>query len=316
LGRTVACVSRREHSPLLTGPVGIALLVLAWSSTFTATKIGLEDAPPLLFGGLRTLLGGLVVAVLAWHRAGPPDLRRTWPVHAVVGFWNVVVFFALQTLAILALPSGLAAVLIYLQPLIVAVLAWRLLGESMTTLKVVGLLIGFAGIVLVSTGAFEGHVSAEGVAYAVLGALVWAIGTVAFKRSEGRVDQLWAVAVPFVGGGVVLTVVGAVTEGTDIAWTGSFVAALAYASLAGSALAWVLWFGLVAAGEASRASAYIFLVPVVAVLLGVVLLDETFRAVQAAGSVLVVAGIYLVNRRAREEGDDWARAPFRRPWSG
>ena len=73
--------------------------------------------------------------------------------------------------------------------------------------------------------------------------------------------------------------------------------ALIYASLVGTALAWGLWLGLVASGEASRASAYIFMVPVVAVLLGVLLLDETFRLVQAAGSVLVVAGIYLVNRR-------------------
>ena len=98
---------------------------------------------------------------------------------------------------------------------------------------------------------------------------------------------------------MVLTVIGAVTEGIDIAWTGGFVAALIYASLIGTALAWGLWFGLVATGEASRASSYIFMVPVVAVLLGVLLLDETFRLVQVAGSVLVVAGIYLVNRRAR-----------------
>lgn len=303
-GRTVACVSSRgstrTRASLLTGPLGIALLVLAWSSTFTAAKIGLEDAPPLLFGGLRTLLGGLVVAALAWRRAGPLDLRGTWRVHAELGFWNVVVFFALQTLAIQALPSGLAAVLIYLQPLLLAVLAWRFLGESMNAAKVVGLLVGFAGIVLVSAGAFDGHISAAGVAYAVLGALVWARGTVSFKRSQDRVDHLWAVAVPFVGGGLVLTALGAITEGTDIVWSGGFVAALLYTSLIGSALAWVLWFGLVASGEASRASSYIFLVPVAAVLLGVLLLDETFRVEQVAGSVLVVAGIYLVNRRVRD----------------
>ena len=263
----------------LTGPLGIALLVLAWGSTFTAIKVGLEDAPPLVFGGIRSVIGGLVVAAIAWARSGPPDLRRTWPVHTVLGFWNVVAFFALQTLAIMALPSGLASVLIYLQPLLVAVLAWRLLGESMGAAKVVGLVIGFAGIVLVSTGALGGHISTEGVTYAVVGAVVWAIGTIAFKRNQDKVDHLWAVAIPFVAGGLVLTVIGAITEGFDIAWTARFVAALIYASLIGTALAWGLWLGLVASGEASRASAYIFMVPVVAVLLGVLLLDETFRLV-------------------------------------
>jgi drug/metabolite transporter (DMT)-like permease len=167
----------------------------------------------------------------------------------------------------------------------------------MNPAKVVGLLLGFSGIVLVSSGAISGHVSPEGIGYAVLGALVWAIGTVAFKSRQNRVDQLWAVAVPFTGGGILLTVAGALVGGEEIAWSGQFVAALLYASLAGSALAWGLWFGLVASGEASRASAYIFMVPVVAVLLGVALLDESFRVVQAVGSLFVVAGIYLVNRR-------------------
>ena len=275
----------------------IALLVLAWGSTFTAIAVGLDHAPPLVFGGIRSVLGGLVVAVVAWARSGPPDLRRTWRSHAALTWWNVVVFFALQTLAIQALPSGLAAVLIYLQPLLVAVLAWRLLGESMGATKVVGLVLGLTGIALVSSGALAGRISAPGVAYAVLGAVSWAIGTIVFKQHQQRVDALWAVAVPFVVGGSVLTVVGALTEGTEIAWTGDFVAALAYSSLIGTALAWGLWLGLVASGEAGRASAYIFMVPVLAVLLGVLLRDEAFRAVQVAGSLLVVLALYLVNRR-------------------
>ena len=286
----------------LTGPLGIGLLVLAWGSTFTAIEIGLEDCPPILFGGIRSVIGGLAMACFAWARTGRPDLRRTWRVHGVLTWWNVVAFFTLQTLAIMALPSGLAAVLIYLQPLLVALLAWRLLGESMGALKVAGLLVGFAGILLVSAGAFDGHIRPAGVVYAVLGAVTWAIGTIAFKQRQDLVDPLWAVAVPFVVGGLVLTALGLVAEGGGITWSGRFVAALAYAAVVGTALAWALWLGLVASGEASRASAYIFVVPVVAVLLGVVLLGETFRAGQVAGSVLVVVGIFLVNRRPQRTG--------------
>lgn len=275
----------------------VALLVLAWGSTFTAIKIGLDDAPPLLFGGIRSVLGGLLMAVVARSRSGPPDLRRTWRVHAVLTWWSVIAFFALQTLAITALPSGLASVLIYLQPLLVALLAWRLLGESMGGFKVVGLLLGFAGIVLVSAGALGGHISGAGVGYAVLAAITWSIGTIVFKQRAGRVDSLWAVAVPFVVGGLVLTVVGALTEGVDVNWTGRFVAALIYSAVIGTALAWGLWLGLVSSGEASTASAYIFSVPVVAVLLGVLVLGESFKAAQVAGSALVVLGLFLVNRR-------------------
>jgi O-acetylserine/cysteine efflux transporter len=275
--------------------VAIVLLVLAWGSTFAAVKIGLDSAPPILFGGIRSLLGGAVMAVLASARSGLPDLRTTWPAYAVLTLLNVVLFFGLQTLAILELPSGLAAVLIYLQPVLVGVLAAALLGERLTTAKVAGLLLGFAGIVAVSVGAFSGHVSVPGVGYAVLAALVWALGTIAFKSYSARIDGWWAVAVSFVVGGVMLTLAGAAAEGTAISWSAEFVAAFLYAALVGTALSWSLWFGLVGSGEAGRAASYIFFVPLVSLAIGSVFLHETLGPSLLAGAGLVIFGVYLVN---------------------
>jgi drug/metabolite transporter (DMT)-like permease len=282
-----------------TSVAAVVLLVLAWGSTFAAVKIGLDSAPPVLFGGLRSILGGAVMVVLALTRSGRPALRETWPVYGVLTLLNVVLFFGLQTLAILELPSGLAAVLIYLQPVLVGVLAAPLLGESLTGSKVAGLLLGFAGIVVVSIGAFSGHTSLLGVGYAVVGALVWALGTISFKKYAGRVDVWWAVAIPFLVGGVVLTVAGAAVEGTSIDWSGEFVAAFVYAALVGTAMSWSLWFGLVGSGEAGRAAAYIFFVPLVSLLIGAVFLHESLGPSLLAGAALVIVGVYLVNRRSR-----------------
>ncbi len=275
----------------------VVLLVLAWGSTFAAVKIGLDSAPPILFGGIRSVLGGAVMVVLAFGRSGRPALRDTWPAYAVLTLLNVVMFFSLQTLAILELPSGLAAVLIYLQPVLVGVLAAPLLGEALTGPKMAGLLLGFAGIVVVSAGAFRGNASLLGVGYAVVGALVWALGTIAFKRYAERVDVWWAVAIPFLVGGVVMTLGGAATEGTAISWSGEFVAAFAYAALVGTALSWSLWFGLVGAGDAGRAASYIFFVPLISLAIGGVLLHETLGPSLLAGAALVILGVYLVNRR-------------------
>jgi drug/metabolite transporter (DMT)-like permease len=275
----------------------VVLLVLAWGSTFAAVKIGLDSAPPVLFGGLRSLLGGAVMVVLAASRSGRPSLRHTWPAYAVLTLLNVVLFFTLQTLAIMELPSGLAAVLIYLQPVLVGVLAAPLLGESLTGSKIAGLLLGFTGIVVVSWGAFSGHASLLGVGYAVVGALVWALGTIAFKRYDGRVDALWSVAIPFLVGGIVLTGAGAAVEGTSIDWSGEFVAAFAYAALVGTALSWSLWFGLVSSGDAGRAASYIFFVPLVSLVIGAVFLHESLGPSLLVGAALVILGVYLVNRR-------------------
>ncbi len=281
------------------GTLGIVVLILAWGSTFAAVKVGLEDAPPLLFAGLRSVLGGATMAVLAATRSGGPRLRGNVGVYGWLTLLNVVGFFGLQTLTIMALPSGLAAVLIYLQPVLTGVLAAPLLGEALGIAKVAGLLLGFAGIVVVSAGAVRGHVSGLGVGLAVVSALVWSLGTIAVKLFQGRVDPWWAVALPFLVGGSVLTVVGLAVEGAGVGWSWRFAAALGYAGLVGTALAWALWFALVGSGEASRASTYIFFVPLVSLVVGAVLLGERIGLSLLAGAALVIAGVSLVNRGPR-----------------
>jgi len=266
-------------------------------------KVGLDYAPPVLFAGLRTLLSGVIMTAVALVWGGAPNLGRDWRVFAYLGAFNVVLFIGAQTFAVLYLPSGTAAVLIYLQPILVGVLAWTVLGEPLTATKVVGLLLGFAGIVAVSSAGLldaTGEVTLLGVVSGVASALFWAIGTVGFKRYEARISTLWAVALPFLIGGVVLTTLGLFTERlSDISWTGPFVSSVLYSAFVGTGLAWLLFFGLVRAGEASRVASFIFVVPLAAVVIGAVLLDETLGLPLLAGAALIVSGIYLVNRTPR-----------------
>jgi O-acetylserine/cysteine efflux transporter len=277
------------------------VLILAWGSTFAAIKIGLESSPPILFVGIRSVIGGVAVAALAATRGRPTGILEHAGSYLLITLLNVVGFFFVQTLAIQHLPSGLAAVLIYLQPVLTGVLAAPLLGERLSVLKLVGLGLGFSGIVVVSVGAVHGHVSGLGIGLAVLAALLWSLGTIAFKHESGRVDAWWAVAFSFLVGGALLTGFGAATEGTAIDWNVEFTLALAYSSLIGTALAWALWFGLVAAGEASRAAAYIFFVPLVSLVVGAVLLGERLGMSLLLGAALVVLGVYLVNREPEEQ---------------
>ena len=83
------------------------MLILAWGTTFAAVKIGLESAPPVLFAGLRALIGGALIAVIAWHRTGMPRLAGQGRAYSLITALNVVLFFGLQTAAIGLLPSGL-----------------------------------------------------------------------------------------------------------------------------------------------------------------------------------------------------------------
>lgn len=283
--------------------LAFALLVLFWGSAFAVVEIGLRYSPPILFAGLRTFVGGIAMVVAALLWGGGPNLRRDWPVFLLLALFNVVLFIGLQTYAIVFLPSGSAAVLIYLQPILVGLLAWLILGEGLSVAKFVGLLLGFSGIVAVSTGSLSGDLAPVGVILGAASGLAWAFGTVFFKKYEARVSTLWAVAVPFVVGGVALTALGLVVESWDeVSLTGGFAASLLYSALVGISAAWVIWFALIRAGEASRVAAYIFAVPLTAVLIGAVFLDEPLSFSLLVGSALVVSGIYLVNRPPGNKG--------------
>jgi drug/metabolite transporter (DMT)-like permease len=281
--------------------LAFVFLILFWSSAFGAIKVSLEYAPPILFAGMRTLLCGLVVALAALVWGGRANLRRDWLIYLILAVLNVVLFMGLQTFTILYMPSGSAAVVIYLQPILVGLASYLVLNEQLSVPKVVGLVLGFSGVVVVSTGSLSGSSLGTplGVAFGVGSALSWTLGTVYFKWYGERLSTLWAVAVPFSAGGVVLTGLGLVLEPlSSISWTGTYFASFLYTALVGTALAWMLWLGLVKAGEASRVSAYVFFVPLASVLLGAAFLGETLSPWLLAGAALVICGIYLVNRQS------------------
>lgn len=283
--------------------LAFALLVVFWGSAFSVVKVGLDYSPPLIFAGLRTLLGGFAMMLVAAVWGGDPHLKRDWPVFLLLAAFNVVFFIGFQTLAILNLPSGTAAVLVYLQPILVGFLAWMILGEPLSAAKIIGLVLGFSGIVAVSTASLSGVISPVGVVFGASSAFFWAMGTVYFKRYEGRISTMWAVALPFVIGGLVLTAFGTVIESwSNVSFSGPLFASLAYASLVGIALAWLIWFGLIRAGEASRVAAYVFFVPLVGILIGAVFLGERLTLSLLIGAALIVCGIYLVNRAPAGEG--------------
>lgn len=281
--------------------LAFALLVVFWSSAFGVIKVSLEYAPPILFAGTRTLLCGVVMTLAALAWGGRANFGRDWPVYLLLAAFNVVLFIGAQSFTVLYLSSGTAAVVIYLQPILVGLLAFLFLGESLSAAKVIGLLLGFAGVVVVSAGSMSGEAlgSPLGIVFGVGSAVSWALGTVYFKRYGERLSMLWAVAAPFTIGGVLLTAIGLVLESfSEISWNGTFVAGWLYTSLVGTALAWVLWLGLVRTGEASRVSAYVFIVPVFSVLLGALFLGEPLSPLLLVGAALVVSGIYLVNKQS------------------
>ncbi|NGZ77815.1 DMT family transporter [Saccharibacillus alkalitolerans] len=278
----------------------IAALVLIWGVSWSIYKVALDYTPPLLFAGLRTLIGGLLLMLFLLPKRGRIRWKENRRVYLISALLNVVLFYGLQTIGLIYMPSGLFTVLVYLQPVLVGLFASLWLEERMTPMKAAGLLLGFLGVVSVSLGGFSGHVAVIGVVLAIATAFSWAFGTVFIKKEGASVDSLWLVAFQCTLGGVVLTLSGSLSESWgDIVWNGAYWTGLLFGVFFGIALSWIIYITLTQAGEASQVASYTFLVPLLSVLVGTLALHEPFSRFLLLGLVLIGSGIYLVNRKAK-----------------
>lgn len=171
----------------------------------------------------------------------------------------------------------------------------------MSLFKIMGMIIGFIGIVVVSVDGLTVHVSSMGVVLGLLVAFSWALGVVYVKKVSSEVDAFWMVSLQFIIGGVILIGTGTIVENwSAIEWNGKYLFGLGYGSTFGIPLAYIIYYKLIHAGEASKVGTFTFLVPIIAVIISTVFVDEpvTYRLV--VGLLLVGVSIYFVNDRRKK----------------
>ncbi|WP_322923908.1 DMT family transporter [Paenibacillus campi] len=279
----------------------VLFLVTIWGINWPLTKLALPSVPPLLFSGLRTLIGGVLLLAMAWRSRAALQWKRNWRVYMVLALFNIIGYYGLQTIGIGYLPAGLFSTIVFLQPVLLGLFSWLWLGEKMTIVKAAGLLFGFAGVALISCGGLEGHLSPLGIVLAIASALCWAIGTICMKKHSGNIDSLWALTVQLLLGGVVLLAVGSGTESwSNIHWSRSFVEILLFIAVFVIAGGWLVYFKLLNSGEASTVGSYTFAIPVLSNVFSIFMLDEQVTVTLFAGLVLIAIGIGLVNRKRKQ----------------
>ncbi len=278
----------------------MAGLIVIWSVSWPIYKVALVFTPPLLFAGMRCLLGGVLLGAVIWKTRARINWKTNWKIYVVTGILNITLFYGLQTEGLKLVPSGLFSVIVYFQPILVGLFAWVWLGESMTIPKVLGLALGFLGVISVSAEGFTGHVSFLGIVFGLLSALSWALGTVYTKKNAHSVDSLWMVTFQCLIGGVILMTGGLSSEKwTSIVWNSTYLWGLAFGTILGIATSWILYVTLVKTGDASVVATFTFLVPMLAVVIGSVFLNEPFTKLLFLGILLIVASIYLVNKKVK-----------------
>jgi probable blue pigment (indigoidine) exporter len=272
-----------------------ALAPAVWGSTYLVTTELLPPDRPLLAAVLRSLPAGLLLLLLT--RRLPRG--SWWWKSLVLGTLNIGIFLALLFVAAYRLPGGVAATVGAVQPLLVAGLSAGLLGQRLTPRTVGAALVGIVGVALLVLRA-DARLDAIGIAAALGGAVVMATGVVLSKRWTSPAPLLATTGWQLVAGGVVLVPVALLVEGPPpTSYTGENLIGYGYLGLIGAALAYALWFRGIKALSPTEVTFLGLLSPLVATLLGWVVLGQQLTALQLLGGLLALAAVVLAQLRPR-----------------
>lgn len=285
-------------------------LSLLWGGSFFFVGVAVSDMPPLTIVALRVSLAAVGLwLVLALFRYSLPRNPSTWFAFAVMGLINNVIPFSLIVWGQTQIASGLASILNASTPLFTVVVATLLLpDEKATPLKVIGVLVGIAGVVAligVPTSAGSAPLLPQ---LAILGATL----SYAFAKTFGRrFNEMGVPAMVIATGqvtasGLIMLPMAWFFEGTDALATASLTSWSAVICLAlfSTSLAYVLYFMLLERAGATNASLVTLLVPVTAMALGTLFLNETVTPMQLGGLALIAVGLSAIDGRLWK-----ARAP-------
>lgn len=295
---------------------GVLLTVLIWSANFVVVKAAIGEVGPLTFTTTRFVVATITLFLLIRWRMGvirrPTGLTLRLIALGMLGFGCYQVVW---TLGLIQITAGESALIVAASPVLVALLAGAVGMDRLTTPKLAGALIAFAGVALVIAGGHELTLGASlvGDALTLLAACLWAVYTVIGTRMLRHVDPLQATAWSVLGGTLLLLPFGIweVATSPPVAVTLPAIAAVLYSGTLAAGTANVLVFNAIRYIGPTRATVNQLLVPVGAVILGALFLAEPIGPAQVVGGAVIILGLYLTRRRTVLPASVRARLPIR-----
>ena len=282
------------------GLMFLAITSVGWGFNWPVTKYLLSELPPLTMRGTTGVIGASLLALLALVSGQSLRVpRELWPRLVLAAFLNVACWMALMGLALLYLPASEAALIAYTMPIWASLLAWPVLGERPNLLRVISLVMAFAGLAAImgGNGLAASVTKLPGIIMALGGAFGFAVGTVMAKKLPLNLPPLSAAAWQIGIGCLPVAIVGLLVEKADVAalsnlgWILIF-----YSTVIQFCIAYVSWFAALARLPASVAAIGTMAVPVIGVVASAVALHEPLGIGQIAALVFTLAGVVLATR--------------------
>jgi len=289
--------------------VELVALAALWGAAFLFMRVAAPAFGPFALVFLRVAGASLLLVPLLAARGELGALRRNWRPIAIVGLTNSALPFLCFAYAALSINAGLSAIFNSATPLFAAIVAWLWLGDRMTPLRLLGLAIGFAGVLWIGwdKADFRPGGSAWAIVACLVATLCYSISPSLTKRHLGGVPPL-AVAAGSQVAATVFVAVPALLAWPSVAPSSNAWLMAALLALFGTGLAYILYFRLIANAGPANAVAVTYLIPIFAVLWGGVFLGEELTVPLALGCLVIFIGTALATGTLAPLVDRW-RSP-------
>lgn len=277
-----------------------------WGSTYLAIKIGVENFPPFLFAGIRFITaGGLTIFYSKLKGNAFADNKKDIAKISIVGLLMLLGGNGLVVFAEQWVHSGIASLLVATVPLFIAIIEIFILKDKKMDYKgLIGLALGFGGVVYLTLGKSStgGIIDFKGALILLFASLFWSMGSVYSKTFKANGSIISNIGIQMFAGGIGLSTVGLLRgELSSINFARSSVLALLYLIVFGSIIGYSCYIYILQKWPASKAGTYAYINPIVAVVLGTIVLGEPFTFSIVISMMIIILGVFMVQQSKVED---------------
>lgn len=283
----------------------LAAISFFWGTTWFVSKLALKHIPPLQMTGIRQSAAGILLIGYFLLKKRPIPSLNELGFHLLMGFLLISCSNGLTTWAVAYIPSYLGALISCLMPFVMVIVNFAVFRESIKPMAVFGLVVGFAGVAILLSSFIEelgGDHFLFGVILTLMGVATWTTGTLITSKNRRKINAFEGIGWQMLFGGIILYIASLLT-GQHVAFSEipfQTWMLIVYLTAVGSIFCFLCYLYTLIHLPIDLVTVYVYINPLVALLMGVVLLNEKITVSIVIGALTIIAGIYLVKRFSKQ----------------
>src|SRR3954447_22444455 len=284
--------------------IAFAALYLVWGSTYLGIRFAIESIPPFLMAGMRFLLAGVIMYVIAWSQGSYKSTWVNWRTSLIIGACLLLAGNGGVTISEQYIDTGLAALIVAIVPIYIVILGWATgMARRPTPIMWMGLAGGFVGVgILFGPGlhlhSVGGRNPAIGTSILLVTSFIWSAGSLYSRAAKHAASPFLTAAQQMICGGILLLIAGVITGelprfhpgSVSLLSAGSFI----YLVLVGAVIGYTAYIWLLRHCDPAKVATYAYVNPIVAVLLGTFFAGETVTVRTLVAAALIIGSVALI----------------------